>query len=86
MGQGQLGGLKTARPAEPHEIPLLARLWHDAWHETQAGSLPSDLIALRTLADFEARLLTLLDGLRVTGPVGAPAAFCATLDLSLIHI
>lgn len=53
------------RPIGTTEYPAAARLWHDAWHETQRGSLPDELADLRTLDDFESRLIALGDFVRV---------------------
>lgn len=59
------------------DIPPLARLWYDVWHETQADPLPKELSALRNLSDFERRLRGMTHNVRAIGPAGAPDAFCA---------
>jgi GNAT superfamily N-acetyltransferase len=68
------------RPADPAEIDNLARLWHDAWHETHAPLSPAELTRLRTLDNFRERLQAILPEIRVAGPVGAPSGFCALKD------
>lgn len=65
------------RPLSDADILPLARLWYDVWHETQAGPLPEELAALRTLPDFERRLRDVMDDVRAIGPVEDPGAFCA---------
>ncbi|MEJ6394323.1 GNAT family N-acetyltransferase [Gymnodinialimonas sp. 2305UL16-5] len=64
------------RDAEAGELDALAALWHDAWHDGHAVIVPKDLVALRTLDDFRARLPAMLDALRTIGPVGAPLGLC----------
>src|SRR5690242_3175437 len=66
------------RNAKKAELDHLARLWHDAWQESHAPHMAAELIALRTLESFRERLETMLPGLRVIGPAGAPSGFCAT--------
>ncbi|WP_227284831.1 MULTISPECIES: GNAT family N-acetyltransferase [Paracoccaceae] len=72
----------TARPAirkaRPEDLAPLARLWHDAWHEAHGHLVPPELVDLRTLDDFRARLPALQPMIRTAGPVGAPLGFCAT--------
>ena len=66
------------RDAEPADLPVLARLWHDGWQDGHAGIVPDDLKAIRTLADFQARLPGHLAHARTAGPAGAPVALCIT--------
>lgn len=65
------------RPALAGEYPVLARLWHDAWHEAHAAHVPPALTAQRTEASFLPRLEAAGDTLRVAGPPDAPLGFCA---------
>ncbi len=67
----------TPRPFTPDDIPTLARLWHDGWHEAHAAHVPIDLSEMRTLDSFAARLDTMQARTRVIGPVGAPLGICA---------
>lgn len=65
------------RAAEPSELSLVARLYHDVWHATQAQYQDRAVAAFRKLEWFEARLksfpslplVALLDG----RPVGFAA-------------
>lgn len=74
------------RPAHPDDIPALARIWHDGWHEAHAGHVPAALTALRTVPDFARRLATMGGDLRVAGPTGAPLGLCATLKDELYQL
>ena len=38
------------------DIGPLAALWHDGWHEAHAALVPTALTALRTPAEFRARV------------------------------
>jgi ribosomal protein S18 acetylase RimI-like enzyme len=64
------------RPADVGEIDCLARLWHDAWHETHAPLLPPELTRLRTFESFRERLQAALPSTRVAGPLDAPLGLC----------
>ena len=64
------------RNAEESEVGHLARIWYDAWQDAHAAILPAELARLRTLRSFEDRLREALPHVRVSGPVGAPLAFC----------
>jgi len=72
------------RPAGPGDIPALARIWHDGWHQAHAAHVPATLTRLRTAPDFARRLAAFGDDLRVCGPPGLPLGLCAvkgdTLD------
>lgn len=61
----------------PSELPAVAQLRHDAWHETHAPYVPAELIALRTAPDFLRRLNDMGDGARTIGAPNAPLGFCA---------
>ncbi len=67
----------TPRRFEPSEIPTLARLWHDSWHEAHAAHVPAALTAERTLERFTTRLGDMAERTRVVGPVGSPIGLCA---------
>jgi ribosomal protein S18 acetylase RimI-like enzyme len=62
------------RDAKPSEIGQLAKLWFDGWHDAHAAIVPPELVALRTLQNFEERLRT-STGLRVADLAGAPIGF-----------
>lgn len=60
------------------DIPALAALWHQGWHEAHAAIVPAGLTKLRTLGSFAARLTADLSGLRVGRIDGALAGFHVT--------
>ncbi|MEM8789019.1 MAG: GNAT family N-acetyltransferase [Pseudomonadota bacterium] len=66
------------RPADPHETPALARLWHQGWHEAHAAHVPEELTRLRTEDDFARRLRGFGDRLFVAGPPGVALGLCVT--------
>ena len=68
------------RPVTQADLIPLARLWHQAWHETQAPFVPATLVALRTEPDFLKRLTAMGDRVRTIGPISAPLGFCAIDD------
>jgi ribosomal protein S18 acetylase RimI-like enzyme len=74
------------RPAAAGEIDPLARLWHDAWHESHAPLLPEELARLRTLESFRERLQAMLADIRVAGPTGAPLGFCVVKGEELYQL
>ncbi|MGJ8557362.1 MAG: GNAT family N-acetyltransferase, partial [Sulfitobacter geojensis] len=43
------------RAAEDGDTVALAHMWHKGWHEGHAAHVPAALVALRTVAEFEAR-------------------------------
>ena len=43
----------VVRPAEPTEIPELAALWHQAWHDAHAQIVPTELTRLRPVDTFD---------------------------------
>lgn len=55
----------TLRPARPDEVPTVASVWHDAWHDGHRGHVPDALVAARRPAYFEGRSAALLDHLTV---------------------
>jgi ribosomal protein S18 acetylase RimI-like enzyme len=65
----------NSRPAEPGEIPALARLWYDGWRDAHAAIVPEALVRARTLESFRERMEAGLGEVRVIGPVGAPLGF-----------
>jgi GNAT superfamily N-acetyltransferase len=72
--------------AGPADIDRLARLWHDAWHETHAPLVPAALVGLRTLAGFRDRLHAALPDVFAAGPPDAPAGFYVLKDDELCHL
>lgn len=63
------------RPAQPADVPALARLWYDGWQDAHAEILPAELKAIRTLDSFGQRLHQHLAHVRAAGPIGAPLGF-----------
>jgi ribosomal protein S18 acetylase RimI-like enzyme len=74
------------RTADPADVDCLARLWHDAWHETHAPLVPAALVGFRTLAGFRDRLRAALPDVFAAGPPGAPAGFYVLKDDELCHL
>jgi len=65
----------AARPPDPSETGLLARLWYDGWQDAHAAILPATLARARTLESFAERMAAALADVRVIGPQGAPLGF-----------
>ncbi|KRR07643.1 GNAT family acetyltransferase [Bradyrhizobium jicamae] len=65
----------TARPPDPSETTVLARLWYDGWQDAHAAILPAELAQARTLESFAERMIAALADVRVIGPRGAPLGF-----------
>ena len=63
------------RQAEISEAAELAKLWYDGWNDAHANIVPAELIELRTLSDFYARLRRNIENVRVVGAVGEPVGF-----------
>ncbi len=40
------------RAATPDDVPAIARIWHQAWHDAHDGHVPEALVATRTSAHF----------------------------------
>ena len=47
--------MTTTRPATTADMPAVADLWHEGWHDGHAGRVPDGLTALRTLEAFQKR-------------------------------
>jgi GNAT superfamily N-acetyltransferase len=63
------------RSAETTDIPPLARLWFDGWQDAHARIVPAELVRVRTLPNFQARLQVGVASIRVAGPAYAPVGF-----------
>lgn len=68
------GPIRRPRRAE---LPALAALWHDAWHEVHDPFVPPALVAVRTPASFRRRLAALHPGIRAAADAAGPLGFCA---------
>ncbi|ALM51917.1 GNAT family N-acetyltransferase [Halomonas huangheensis] len=64
------------RTADQNELNPLAQLWYQSWRDAHAEILPQALVGYRTLESFRARLQSVLSGVRVAGPLGAPLGLC----------
>jgi GNAT superfamily N-acetyltransferase len=64
-----------ARPPDPSESGVLARLWYDGWQDGHAAIVPAALTRARTLENFVERMFAALADVRVIGPRGAPSGF-----------
>ncbi|PRY93360.1 acetyltransferase (GNAT) family protein [Hasllibacter halocynthiae] len=58
------------------EPARIARMWHDAWHDSHGGIVPLSLVRARTREEFTARTYRSLGPMRVIGPEGAPDGLC----------
>ena len=47
--------MTSIRPAADADMPAVADLWHEGWHDGHAGHVPDGLTAARTLAAFHER-------------------------------
>jgi GNAT superfamily N-acetyltransferase len=70
-------GDMIVRSPDAAEIPALARLWHQGWHDAHAAIVPDALVRARTLENFHQRLEAGVEDLRVLGQVGSPLGFFA---------
>jgi ribosomal protein S18 acetylase RimI-like enzyme len=64
------------RTAKRAEIPRLARIWHDGWHDAHASLVPAALTRFRTPESFAERLGTALETVRVAASAEEPVGFC----------
>ena len=64
------------RPAEPGDVDVLSRIWHEGWHDAHARLMPTELTNDRTLESFRQRLPSMLADTSVVEPRGAPVGFC----------
>lgn len=71
---------QTTRTATPADLPALAKIWYDSWHQSHAAHVPAELVALRTEQDFHRRLQSMETDIITIGPDGAPLGFCALRD------
>ena len=74
------------RNAQPGEVDALAKLWHEAGHETHAPIVPPELTRIRTLQDFATRLRAAIDRTRVADAPARPAGFCIIHGDELDHL
>jgi ribosomal protein S18 acetylase RimI-like enzyme len=65
----------NVRDPRASEIPALARIWHDGYHDAHAALMPEALTRARTLDSFSERMQTHLAEVRVVGQIGAPVGF-----------
>ena len=78
--------MSDLRPATVDDVPGLARLWHDGWHEAHAAYTPPALTRLRSVEDFARRLRDALPDTRMAGPALRPLGFCAIRDDELYQL
>lgn len=67
----------TIRPMRPDEVPLVARIWHDAWHDAHDALVTPQVVAERTPDIFVKRLAGLATHSYVVDHQGIPIAFAA---------
>jgi GNAT superfamily N-acetyltransferase len=63
------------RTAKIGETEAIAQMWHKGWHEGHAAHVPADLVAMRTLAEFETRTASHLAQTTVLKVEGQIAGF-----------
>lgn len=68
------------RPAAITDIPAMARIWHDGWHDGHAALTPPELRAVRTLERFTQRLEDALGDVLVAVQDGQVAGLIMLLD------
>ena len=68
----------VVRPAQPHDIAALAKIWYDGWRDAHAEILPPEIGKDRTLESLGERLLALLPDVRVVGDPKRPLGFSIT--------
>ncbi|HEX7776312.1 MAG TPA: GNAT family N-acetyltransferase [Parvibaculum sp.] len=69
----------TTRPASAGDIPALARVWHDGWHESHAV-LDPDVAARRPLVFFDQRIASALPDCVVACVDGEVVGFASWED------
>lgn len=69
-------GPGTLRPATAADIPQLADIWHDGWHEAHAAHVPPALTALRSTDSFITRLGPRIQATTVLMQAGRPQGLC----------
>lgn len=63
------------RGADAADVDVVARIWHDSWHDAHAHLVPAELTRWRTPDSFRERVRAGLASFRVAGPPGAPLGF-----------
>jgi len=63
------------RRATPADLPALADLWHQGWHEAHAAHVPAELTNQRSRDSFFIRLQGLPNTFTL-GPAAAPLGMC----------
>jgi ribosomal protein S18 acetylase RimI-like enzyme len=76
----------TLRDLEPTDLPVMARVWYDGWHEAHAAIVPPALTAMRTLEDFERRLASRMDRVRVAQTAGVVLGFAIVEEDELYQL
>ncbi len=75
-------GLSRAllRPATPDDVPAIAEIWHDGWHDAHDGHVPDELVAVRGEASFATRAVGLVPHTTVAVVDGEVAGFVSIED------
>ena len=63
-----------------HDVPRLARIWHDGWRDGHLGIVPDALARLRTFESFSERLTAAVADTRVAINGGEIAGFSILKD------
>ena len=70
----------TLFPATEADLPAVARLWHDSWHDGHARHVPEALRDHRTLESFARRLPPLIGALRLARNGGDVLGMCVVQE------
>jgi len=70
----------TIRRPTAQDLPALARLWHETWHDTHGEILPPERTQKMTHQHFADRLTKECDRVRMIGSAETPDGFCLIND------
>ncbi|MEM9580797.1 MAG: GNAT family N-acetyltransferase [Pseudomonadota bacterium] len=79
------GGYELRDMAQP-DVPVVARIWHEGWHDGHAAVVPASLTVLRVLDSFAARSADQIAATRVGVKDGAVTGFCMVHDDELYQM
>ena len=68
----------VVRDATPDDVPAMARVWHEAWHDGHDGLVPDEVVALRPPESFRERVVALVPDSVVAERGGEVVGFAST--------
>ena len=71
------------RPAAPDDVPSIARIWQEGWHDAHDGRVPDALLRHRTPESYPPRVRERLAHTAVAEVDGSVAGFVVTIDAEL---